>query len=395
MDNYTTDSLELYLNTLKDHILTADEEKELFLKMKNGDLAAKQMIIESNLRLVVSIAKKYQGLGLELLDLIEEGNIGLMEAVDKFDLSYGNKFSTYATHWISKEVSSGVKNKAKNIRLPIHFRERIVSYYKTKIELQNKYKRVPTNEEIAKELNTTTNVVDELGKYNEDTLSLSTIVDYETGTELEDLIGTEDSVTEDLALKFELPMLIEKLFKQCKLTEREISIIKLRFGFVNNTSYTLDEVSEMLNLSREWVRRIQNKSIDKLSNSKYVMDLVDYLDKPDRTMKEKDNKSIVKDDKTKKTRKKAKSTDNLYTYFDEYSKEDVKEVLENLLPRHLEILHVRYGSDLEKPIFNSDVSREYKNLLYGSILPGIRKKLEAKNIGDSCEITKPKVLVKK
>ena len=209
------------------------------------------------------------------------------------------------------------------------------------------------------------------------------------------MIGTEDSVTEDLALKFELPMLIEKLFKQCKLTEREISIIKLRFGFVNNTSYTLDEVSEMLNLSREWVRRIQNKSIDKLSNSKYVMDLVDYLDKPDRTMKEKDNKSIVKDDKTKKTRKKAKSTDNLYTYFDEYSKEDVKEVLENLLPRHLEILHVRYGSDLEKPIFNSDVSREYKNLLYGSILPGIRKKLEAKNICDSCEITKPKVLVKK
>ena len=130
-------------------------------------------------------------------------------------------------------------------------------------------------------------------------------------------------------------------------------------------------------------------------DSKYVMDLVDYLDKPDRTMKEKDNKSIVKDDKTKKTRKKAKSTVYLYTYFDEYSKEDVKEVLENLLPRHLEILHVRYGSDLEKPIFNSDVSRKYKNLLYGSILPGIRKKLEAKNIGDSCEITKSKVLVKK
>ena len=153
-DEHRLSDLGLYFRNLDKPLLTKEEEKSLFTRMNHGDLEAKKIIIESNLRLVVSIAKRYKGLGLEFLDLIQEGNIGLMEAVERFDVTKNNKFSTYATWWIRREVSRSIKLQGKTIRLPVNLCEQISNYYKANKELTDKLKRNPTIEELAAKLNT-------------------------------------------------------------------------------------------------------------------------------------------------------------------------------------------------------------------------------------------------
>ena len=191
-DEHRLSDLGLYFRSLDKPILTKEEEKSLFIRMNHGDLEAKKIIIESNLRLVVSIAKRYKGLGLEFLDLIQEENIGLIEAVERFDVTKNNKFSTYATWWIRKEVSRSIKFQGKTIRLPVHLCEQISDYYKVNKELIATLKRNPTIEELATKLNISVAEVDRLIQYDEDIASLNTPVSEDICTNLEDLIEDKD-----------------------------------------------------------------------------------------------------------------------------------------------------------------------------------------------------------
>lgn len=375
-DEHRLSDLGLYFRNLDKPLLTKEEEKSLFTRMNHGDLEAKKIIIESNLRLVVSIAKRYKGLGLEFLDLIQEGNIGLIEAVERFDVTKNNKFSTYATWWIRKEVSRSIKFQGKTIRLPVNLCEQISNYYKANKELTDKLKRNPTIEELAAKLNTSVAEVNRLIQYDEDIASLNTPVSEDKCTNLEDLIEEKDKDMESLFLDTERKLLIENLFRECQLNEREIMILKLRFGFLDNNEYTLAEVASIMGVSIEAIRQNQNKILEKIRKSDYAFNLIDYLDNPKQAKEKLINNQETRRKSNKKKRRPMKSTDNLYLYFDDYASDDVTKVLTEIPLRHQEILHAKYGENFQKSDLNSDIPSNYKELLYGSILPGMRKRLE-------------------
>lgn len=375
-DEHRLSDLGLYFRNLDKPLLTKEEEKSLFTRMNHGDLEAKKIIIESNLRLVVSIAKRYKGLGLEFLDLIQEGNIGLMEAVERFDVTKNNKFSTYATWWIRREVSRSIKLQGKTIRLPVNLCEQISNYYKANKELTDKLKRNPTIEELAAKLNTSVAEINRLIQYDEDIASLNTPVSEDKCTNLEDLIEEKDKDMESIFLDTERKLLIENLFRECQLSKREIMILKLRFGFLDNNEYTLAEVASIMGVSIEAIRQNQNKILEKIRKSDYAFKLIDYLDNPEQAKEKLINNQETRRKSNKKKRRPMKSTDNLYLYFDDYASDDVTKVLTEIPLRHQEILHAKYGENFQKPDLNSDIPSNYKKLLYGSILPGMRKRLE-------------------
>mgnify|MGYP004541549185 FL=1 len=375
-DEHRLSDLGLYFRNLDKPLLTKEEEKSLFIRMNHGDLEAKKIIIESNLRLVVSIAKRYKGLGLEFSDLIQEGNIGLIEAVERFDVTKNNKFSTYATWWIRKEVSRSIKFQGKTIRLPVHLCEQISNYYKANKELIATLKRNPTIEELAAKLNTSVAEVDRLIQYDEDIASLNAPVSEDICTNLEDLIEEKDKDMESLFLYTERKLLIENLFRECQLNEREIMILKLRFGFLDDNEYTLAEVASIMGVSVEAIRQNQNRILEKIRKSDYAFKLIDYLDNPEQAKGKLINNQETRRKSNKKKRRTMKSTDNLYSYFDDYASDDITKVLTEIPLRHQEILHAKYGENFQKPDLNSDIPSNYKKLLYGSILPGMRKRLE-------------------
>lgn len=375
-DEHRLSDLGLYFRSLDKPILTKEEEKSLFIRMNHGDLEAKKIIIESNLRLVVSIAKRYKGLGLEFSDLIQEGNIGLIEAVERFDVTKNNKFSTYATWWIRKEVSRSIKFQGKTIRLPVHLCEQISNYYKVNKELIATLKRNPTIEELAAKLNISVAEVDRLIQYDEDIASLNAPVSEDICTNLEDLIEDKDKDMESIFLDTERKLLIENLFRECQLSEREIMILKLRFGFLDNNEYTLAEVASIMGVSIEAIRQNQNRILEKIRKSDYAFKLIDYLDNPEQAKEKLINNQETRRKSNKKKRRPMKSTDNLYLYFDDYDSDDITKVLTEIPLRHQEILHAKYGENFQKPDLNSDIPSNYKKLLYGSILPGMRKRLE-------------------
>lgn len=279
-----------YLDSLERPILSKEEEQGLFIKMKNGDSEAKKEIIESNLRLVVSIAKRYRGLGVELLDLIQEGNIGLMEAVERFDLNLDCKFSTYATRWIMKEVSKSIKLYSRPIRVPIHVSEVLVKCYYAKEKLIKEYKREPSLKELADELNIALTEVEKLVKLNDEVISLNHTVSDDSEDEISDCVSTGETLVEDKVINNNLNELLNKLFDECNLTEKDKNILELRFGFINDTEYTLTEISNMIGVSSEAIRKRQNKLLTVLRNSKHSTKLVDYLDYPERALETREEK---------------------------------------------------------------------------------------------------------
>ena len=270
------DPVRMYLKEIGQvKLLSAEEEVELAKRVAEGDQAAKNKLTEANLRLVVSIAKKYSGRGLHILDLIQEGNTGLIRAVDKFDWQKGNKFSTYATWWIRQAITRAIADQARTIRVPVHMVEVINKATRCNRKLVQELGREPTVEEIAAELGLPVEKIIEANRTAADTLSLDTPVGDEEDTSIGSFV--EDERTPGPADATSNAMLAEALKEILDtLTEREADVLKMRFGMYDGRTHTLEEVGQIFGVTRERIRQIENKAIRKLRHPSRAKKIRDF-----------------------------------------------------------------------------------------------------------------------
>ena len=360
-DLYVDNALTYYMNRIGSFdLLTADEERELLNKVKDGDGAARDKLILSNLRLVVSVANKYKNRGIPFIDLIQEGNIGLMEAVKRFNIEKETKFSTYATWWIRQAIEFSVHNSAKLIRIPYYMNQLVDKSIKNENQLIGELGRYPTLEEIADSMDISIDKVNRIKYYTKNALSLDECIN-KNGDDITLGDYLEDSNVLSPAAEFDKVYLKEKIDSLLNsLTYREELVIRYRYGLDGEEPKTLDEVASIMGVSHELVRVTQLRAINKLKRNSidlaFLMPNSDYF--------------IKKSDEFGKTYFGRKGMDkSICKYFDKYSRRDIMEVLSMLSSDDIDVLRLKFGQDLGCMI-NYELSSDIENILndlYGKI----------------------------
>ena len=280
LNGTSSDCTQMYLSEINVPVLTFEEERELLNKIAMGDEKAKEKLIYHNLRLVVYVAKMFPNTGVAYLDLIQEGNIGLMKAIEKFDCNKGHKFSTYATWWIKNYIERYIKKYGRIIYLPNRTSDNIRKYKAVAGELHKNLGRTPTVEEIAEEMGITAKKARQYQNKSFDTLSLNALVGEEKDTELGEFISDGDlepaGIYDNKMLKEELRDLLLK----CKLNERELKIILLRYGFITGTPVPLEKIGKILEISKQRVSQIEQKALSKIRKIKETEEFIEYCDNP-------------------------------------------------------------------------------------------------------------------
>ncbi len=355
IDNYMDDKVANY-SSLGTSLLTEEEKMELLIRVKQGDKRARDIMVEKNLRLVIKIAIKYQGRGLEISDLIQEGSIGLMKSIDRFDLKKGCRFSTYATWWIRQAIVRATQEQGRAIRIPSHLNEKSSKIKNVVINLEKELCREPTTEEIANKLNISTKKIEKILNLSQTITSINQRINDDNYSELGDFIENNTATPEEATIeKVTAEEIRDKL---SILNDRQQQIIKLRFGLDGDEPKTLQEIGDIIGCTRESVRLIELKILKKLKHSMY---------------KWRDEKTISKSDVPVYN---SRTKNNIYDYFREYSKEEINEVIEELGDRALTVLHMRYGDDFANLIFDSNLTEQDKNYLKRYIFPKLKKALE-------------------
>lgn len=289
IDDKLDSSEERYLNEIsKIPLLTPEETKELIIKIKQGDETARKKIIESNLRFVVYLAKKYINRGIPFLDLVQEGNIGLMKAIDKFDPSKGLKLSTYSSFWIKEQINRLILNTSRNIRIPIHKQENYGKYIRVNNKLSNELGRNPTFEELAYEMGCSVEEVKEYNNIIKDTVSLNILVGEDNDTELENFIAYEDESINNFVNKEFLKKIIN--FSKSKLSLREVYILELRYGLYDGTCWSLNKVATEFGITFQRVKQIESKALKKLRE---ILITNEEFSEHFRIVRENDNKKTA------------------------------------------------------------------------------------------------------
>ena len=376
----------LYIDEVAKYpVLTPEQERELAILVSKGDEKARKKFIEHNLKLVVNVAKKYRHDDFTLLDLIQEGNVGLIRAVDKFDVEKGYKFSSYAMWWIRHSINRAIENKGKNVRVPVHQYEKLSIYNKVYESLSTRLQRTPKIEELANEMGLPKSKIIELNKIYEEELSLNNPVGEGENSEFSGSIPASQDSLEDLIANSFLQKDVHELIKKCSLTPRELEVIRMRFGFDNDKVATLDEIGQKYHITRERVRQILAKGLRKLRYSKYTKGYAVYMEYPDQAIANIDSlrqkyaedlgttkEFLPKRIKAEKVKRlEIKLTKSIYEYFRDFTNEQIEEMLSRLNDDEMVLLNKRYGNDLLNPTI-TELTKEEEKKLYGILIPKMR-----------------------
>ena len=383
-----TDSVKIYLREIGEYpLLSIEQQRDLALKILDGDNKARELFINSNLRLVVNVAKRYIGNGLTFLDLIQEGNLGLITAVDKYDVKKGFNFSTYAIWWIRQAITKAIEYKGRTIRIAAHVYEKVQLYKKVFRNLEIKLNREPTINEIADEMELSVSEVSDLQQLQIDVVSINAIIEDEKRTELEDFIVSTDESPEDIATKENMKHDINNLLISCNLKPRERDILILRYGLDGKEPMTLVEIGKIYNLTRERVRQIESNALKKIRKSNFVKRLVDYTESPTKSLLNIEMyRQIYKEDGNSNRAFLRRFGDkiedyevvgklpSIYQLFGGYSKEQIDVMLTKLTEEERKLITLRYGDDLEKPKATK-LSKEESRKYYGVLVPKMKRLL--------------------